>query len=217
MNILKDKIIFLILLTALGIVYLIATRGHWETNLKQKWAIDKNRIDLSENVSIESAHRISPDGLVVGSDTYLFVKNACIRIDTLSIRMFEVINGHERELRITKRRISDMHRLVFDSQYNLTEDNFLKSIKIELCPGQRIEISSWFNYTETKTNDFVIEYNIRERNSETVSKRAKLEKERELEISGKHHYDYIILLYPVLWILLGLLIIVKTIKIVRSK
>jgi hypothetical protein len=216
MKLLKDKIVILILLTILGLVYLMTTRGHWETYLEQDWAIEKNRVDFSDNISIESEHLISSDNLTVGTSTYLFVKNKCIQIDTVSITMLAVTDDQEKTLRNKKRRVADMDKLVFDSQYSLSDESFLKSIKMKLCPGQRIEIANWYD-TDAGTKDFIIEYVIKEAAGEPLTKRVNLEKETEFKLSGRHHYDFIVLLYPVLWIALGLLVIVKIIKVSRKK
>jgi hypothetical protein len=217
MKVFKDKILIFIGLTILGLVYLMTSRGHWETNLEQDSAVENNRVNLTNNLSIESEHFIGPDNLTVGSNTYLFVTKNCIQIDTVSIRMFEKTDDQEKEIKNTKRRIADMDSLVWDSNYNLSDESFIKSIKIKLCPGQRIEIGNWFNYSDAKTEDFIIEYNIKDDNGTLLTKRINLERKTEFEILGKNHYDFIILLYPVLLTVLGLLIIIKIIKTVRKK
>jgi hypothetical protein len=92
-----------------------------------------------------------------------------------------------------------------------------KNWKIEVCPYNGIEISNWFETKSVDTNKFVITYFIKTKKNEFIKGKAKLNRKTNFEIQGKHHYDFIILLYPILWGILLILIILGIIKKVRKK
>ena len=217
MRFIKDKILILIVLTSLLQIYIISTRADWTTKIVQVNSGDRNHLDLTTTLSIESEHFISKNEQTIGSATYFETKK-CFTVDSLGIFMFQIIDGKDSELKKTKTRIEDLSELEFDSSGKIKEESLLKSEKIEICPGrQRIGISNWFEYPDKEENDFKIKYFIKTTDNETIEGAANLTKRTSLEIHGRHHYDFIILLYPVLWVVLGLLTIIKIVKVVREK
>ena len=145
-------------------------------------------------------------------------RKKCFTVDSLAILMFQIKDGKDIELKRTKTRIEDLSELEFDSSGHIKEESLLESEKIEICPGrQRIGISNWFEYPDKEETKFKIKYFIRTIDNETVVGSANLTRKTSLEIHGRHHYDFIILLYPVLWVILGLLTLTKIVKVARKK
>jgi len=219
MTFLKDKLIIAIFLTLLLQVYIMSTRGDWTTRVSQENANSENnyRFSLTKDLAIESEHFISTDNQIIGSHTYI-VPNKCFKIDSLSIKFYQINNATEVELIRTKTQLADITKIEFDPNGNIKEETLLKDEKIEICPGrQRIEISNWFKYSDKNVSHFRIKYFIRTGDKENIVGKADLTKTTRFEINGRNHYDFIILLYPVLWILLGLLTLIKIIKVVLKK
>ncbi|ALJ00406.1 hypothetical protein [Rufibacter tibetensis] len=217
MKILKDKILILLLITSLGIFYLMNSRGIWETTIKQKGAAEDNWIKLSDNLSFESEHFINADSQIVGSHTYLVVANDCFTIDSLSVQIVELVNGKRIKLSNTGTKIADMQQLEFDSYGMIVPESLLKSHKITICPNQRIEVSNWFKYTQAASEDFEIDYYLKGRNQKPLSATVKLKKVESFRLEGRHHYDFIILLYPILWFIFGVLVITKIVLLIKKK
>src|SRR5258706_13131004 len=98
MRFIKDKILILIILTVLLQIYILSTRGDWTTSVKQENASsdDKNHLDLSNALSIESEHFASADKQIIGSATY-FETDKCFTVDSLLISIFQIINENEIE------------------------------------------------------------------------------------------------------------------------
>ena len=194
------------------------TRGDWTTRMNQENANSENkyRFSLTKDLAIESEHFINTDKQIIGSATYI-VTNKCFKIDSLSIKFFEVKNSGEVELIKTKTQLADISQIEFDPTGVIKEESLLKNEKIEICPGrQRIEITNWFKYLDKNVSNFRIKYFIRTADNENINGKADLTKSTRFEIHGRNHYDFIILLYPILWILLGLLTLIKIIQIVRK-
>ena len=200
MRFIKDKILVFILLTALLQLYIIVTRGDWETNVEQEGSTsdNKNQLKLTDNIFIESEHLISAETQTIGSHTYLLT-DKCFTIDSIDISISEIIDDKEIECKKFKTRIADINELEFDSLGRIKEETLLKSEKIKICPGQRVEISNWFKYQDNDASLFRIKYFILTTDNETISGKADLLKKTTFEINGRNHYDFIILLYPVLW------------------
>jgi hypothetical protein len=214
MNFLKDKLIISIFVALLLQIYIMSTRGDWTTRISQETAKSgsKYRFSLTKNLAIESEHFINTDNQIIGSATYI-VTNKCFKIDSLSIKFYEVKSGTEVELTKTKTQLADINQIEFDPNGSIKEESLLKNEKIEICPGrQRIEITNWFKYTDKNVSHFRIKYFIGTDDNEDILGKAELKKKTRFEIHGRNHYDFIILLYPVLWILLGLLTFIKIIK-----
>lgn len=218
MRFIKDKILIFILLTALLQLYIIVTRGDWETILEQEGATadNNNQLVLSDDIIIESEYFINKETRIIGSHAY-FVADKCFTIDSLEISISEIIDDKEIQCKKVKTRIADINELEFDSLGNIKEETLLKTEKIKICPGQRIEISNWFEYPDNEVSRFKISYLIITTDRKKISGQADLIKKTSFEINGRHHYDFIILLYPVLWGLLGLLAVIKIIRVVRRK
>ena len=200
-------------------IYIMATRGEWTTRLIQENAKSENkyRLSLSKNLAIESEHFINTDNQTIGSATYIVPKN-CFRIDSLSIKFYEVKSGTEIELINTKTQFADINQIEFNQNGSINEESLLKDVRIEICPRrERIEITNWFKYIDRNTSNFRIKYFIKTGENEKIIGKAELNKKTRFEIHGRNHYDFIILLYPVLWVLFGLLILIKFIKVVRKK
>ena len=194
------------------------TRGDWTTRMNQENANSENkyRFSLTKDLAIESEHFINTDKQIIGSATYI-VTNKCFKIDSLSIKFYEIKNSGEVELIKTKTQLADISQIEFDPTGVIKEESLLKNEKIEICPGrQRIEITNWFKYSDKSVSHFRIKYFIRTADNENISGKADLTKSTRFEIHGRNHYDFIILLYPILWILLGLLTLIKIIQIVRK-
>jgi hypothetical protein len=218
MKFIKDKLLIFILLTGLLQLYIIMTRGDWETSVEQKGADmdNNNRLVLTDDLFIESEHSISPATRTIGSHTY-FVTDKCFTVDSLEIAISETYNDKEILCKKVKTRIADINELQFDSLGGIKEESLLKNEKIKICPGQRIEISNWFEYPNNEASEFKIRYFIITTDKQKILGQADLIKKTSFEINGRHHYDFIILLYPVLWGLLGLLILIKVIRVVQKK
>ena len=135
----------------------------------------------------------------------------------MSISILAIENGNKITLNNSKSKITDINNIEFDSYGNVTEASYFKNWKIEVCPYNRIEISNWFETKSIDTNKFVITYFIKTKKNEFIKGKAKLNRKTNFEIQGKHHYDFIILLYPILWGILLILIILGIIKKVRKK
>jgi hypothetical protein len=218
MRFFKDKLLVFILLTALLQLYIIVTRGDWETRIEQKGATadDMNRLKLTDDLFIESEHSINEGTRTIGSHTY-FVTDRCFTVDSLDITISQVVNSNEIQCKKIKTRIADINELEFDSLGNIKEKTLLKSEKIKICPDRRIEVSNWFEYTDNEASEFKIDYSIVTADQKRISGEADLVKRTSFEINGRHHYDFIILLYPMLWGLLGLLTLIKIIRVVTKK
>jgi hypothetical protein len=218
MRFIKDKLLIFILLTTLLQLYIIVTRGDWETKVNQRGATgdDKNHLELSDDLFIESEHSINVGTRTIGSHTY-FVTDKCFTVDSLEITITQIVDNKEIQCKKVKTRIADINELEFDSLGRIKEETLLKSEKIKICPDQRIEISNWFEYPDNEAAGFKISYFIATSDKKKISGQVDLVKKTSFEINGRHHYDFIILLYPVLWGLLGLLILIKIIRVVRKK
>jgi hypothetical protein len=218
MTFLKDKLLIFIFLVALLQSYILVTRGDWKTNIEQREVSpdDKNRFKLTDDLSVESEHTISKEGRIVGTHTY-FVTDKCFTIDSLSISIAEVYDDKEIQCNRANTRIADLDQLEFDSQGRIKEETLLKSVKITVCPGQRIEISNWFEYPHKDASNFRVNYFILTDDKKTTAGHADLIAKTSFQINGRNHYDFIILLYPVLWGLLGILILFKVIRVVQKK
>ena len=212
------NIIISIFLVVLSLIYISVTRGNWVTNLEQKNSNSdsKNKIKLNEFLSIESAHFGTKDLKIIGSNTYLIAEK-CFEIDSLSISISAIENGNEIILNNSKSQITDINKLEFDSYGSVKETSYFKNWKIEVCPYNRIEISNWFESKNIDTNKFVINYFIKTKENEFIKGMSNLNRKTNFEIQGKHHYDFIILLYPVLWGILFILITFGIIKKIRKK
>jgi hypothetical protein len=218
MRFIKDKLIVFILLTALLQLYIVVTRGDWETIVEQKGATSdgKNHLKLTDNVSIESDHSIIVETHTIGSHTYL-VTDKCFTVDSLDISISEIIDDKPTKCKKVKTRIADINELEFDSLSRIKEETLFKTEKIEVCPEQRIEISNWFEYADNEASLFRIHYFILTTDNETISGKADLVRKTSFEINARNHYDFIIFLYPMLWGLLGLLIAIKIIRVQLKK
>lgn len=218
MRFFKDKLLVFILLTSLLQLYIIVTRGDWDTRVEQNSAAadDKNRLKLTDDLYIESEHLINDGTRTIGSHTY-FVTDRCFTVDSLDITISQVVDGNKIQCKKVKTQIADINELEFDSLGNIKEETLLKSEKMKICPDQRIEISNWFEYANNESSDFKIGYFIITSDQKRISGQTDLVRKRSFEIKGRHHYDFIILLYPVLWGLLVLLILIKIIRVVRKK
>src|SRR5687768_6118014 len=106
MRFIKDKILILIILTALLQIYIVATRADWTTRIVQDNASsdDKNHLDLTTTLSIQSEHFVSKNEQAIGSATYFKTKK-CFTVDSLAILMFQIKDGKDIELKRTKTRI----------------------------------------------------------------------------------------------------------------
>jgi len=214
MKILKDKLTISIFLVVLSLMYISVSRGNWATYVEQSSSISgtKNKIKLNKFLSIESDHFGSSDLKIIGSNTY-FVTKKCFEIDSLSISISEIKNGKEIILNNSNSKITDINNLEFDSYGSVKETSYFKNWKIEVCPYNRIEVSNWFETENIETNRFVINYFIKTKENEFIKGKSNLIRKTNFEIQGKHHYDFIILLYPILWGILFILIIFGIIKI----
>ena len=190
MRFIKDKLLVFILLTALLQLYIIVTRGDWETNVEQKGSTsdDKNQLKLTDKVFIESEHSISAETQTIGSHTYL-VTDKCFTVDSLDISISEIIDDKEIKCKKVKTRIADINELEFDSLGRIKEETLFKTEKIKICPEQRIEISNWFEYPDNEASLFRINYFILTTDNERISGKADLVKKTTFEINGRHHYD----------------------------
>lgn len=193
----------------------MATRGDWETNVKQVGvsADEKNRFKLTDDLWVESEHTISKESRLVGTHTY-FVTDKCFTVDSLSISIAEVLDDKVIQCKRAETRITDLNQVEFDSQGRIKKETLLKGAKLTICPGQRIEISNWFEFPDKDASIFKVSYFITTENKKTISGHAKLIAKTTFEINGQDHYDFIILLYPVLWWVLGLLIMIEIIRVV---
>jgi hypothetical protein len=218
MKILKEKLIISIFLVVLTLIYICVTRGNWATNIEQQNSSSetKNKIKLNEFLSIESEYFGSSDLKTIGSNTY-FVAKKCFEIDSLSISISAIKNGNEIFLNNSKSKIADRNNIEFDSYGNVKETSYFRNWKIEVCPYNEIEISNWFETKNIDTNKFIITYFIKTKKNEFIKGKSHLVRKTNFEIQGKHHYDFIILLYPILWGILLILIIFGIIKKVRKK
>ncbi|WP_210463117.1 MULTISPECIES: hypothetical protein [Rufibacter] len=216
MEILKDKILLLLIITSVGLIYLITSRGAWESTIEQKGAEENNRLKLSDYISIESDHFLNSENQTIGSATYI-IAYKCFIIDSLSVQIIEVDNGKRSYLSNTLTRIADMQKVQFNSIGEIVPESLLPTYKVAICPGQQIEITNWFKYPNANAEDFEIKYYIKGKNLAPVSRTAKLEKVESFSIKGRHHYDFIILLYPILWLIFGLLLLSKIVLVLRKK
>ena len=218
MKFLKDKFLIFIILTALLQLQVMVTRGDWETNIDQKGASadNKNLFKLTDDLSIESEHTISKESRIIGTHTY-FLTDSCFTIDSLVISTAEVFNDKLIQCKKINTTIADLKQLEFDSLGKVKEETLLKSPKITICPDQRIEISNWFEYPDEDASRFRVNYFIITADQKRISGEADLIAKTSFEINGRHHYDFIILLYPILWGVLGILLLIKIIKVVQRK
>ena len=214
----KSKLIILIFLVVLALIYISATRGEWTTKIEQEYSNPntKNNLIINDFLSIESEHFISEDQNTIGSHTILISKK-CFKIDSLSFSISEIENGNEIVLTKFKSRIADINKLEFDSQGNIKEESLFQNWKIEVCPINRIEISNWFETKNSEINEFIINYFIKTTENELIKGKTNLHKKTDFEIQGRHHFDFIILLYPFLWGILLILLIFGIIKSLRKK
>ena len=203
----KDKIFILGILTILGITYLSISRGKWETYIVTKVKTEKS-ISLSKNLKIEFENSINSD-LIISNSTEFIISKDCIEIDSLSIKILKNSNSLKNELTKIKTRVVDIENIEFDTIGNLEAESYLPNKITELCANQRIEISNWFKLTDRKSSEFKLCYYIKEVGKKPITKELELEKVTRFNIIGKNHYDYIILLYPLLWGFLAILLVIK--------
>jgi len=213
-KIIKDKIFILAILTIIGITYLSISRGEWKTYIIEKEKSD-NRISLTKNIKIEIENSINND-LIVSNSTEFKISNNCAEIDSLSIKLYSETNSLSKELTKTKTKVVDIENLEFDTIGNLTKESYLSNHINQLCSNQRIEITNWFNLTDRKSNEFKLQYFIKEVGKKPITKEIKLKKVTRFKIIGKNHYDYEILLYPLLWIFLTILLVIKIVVLLKN-
>ena len=207
MKIIKDKIFILGILTILGITYLSISRGKLETYIVTKVRTEKS-ISISKNIKIEFENSINSD-LIISNSTEFIISKDCIEIDSLSIKMLKNSSLLKNELTKTKTRVVDIENIEFDTIGNLKTESYLPNKITELCANQRIEISNWFKLTDKKSSEFKLCYFIKEVGKKPITKELELEKVTRFNIIGKNHYDYVILLYPLLWGFLAILLVIK--------
>ena len=116
MKFLKDKLLIFIILTALLQLYVMVTRGDWETNIDQKGASadNKNLFKLTDDLSIESEHTISKESRIIGTHTY-FLTDSCFTIDSL------VIIPYDKDVRTT---------VVYVAVRQIVKDTHLRHVRI---------------------------------------------------------------------------------------
>ena len=215
MKIFKDKIFLLIILTILGITYLAFSRGKLQTYIIQKGKIEKS-ISLSKDINIEIENSINDESVISNSTVFTISEN-CIEIDSFSIKMMSISNSQKKELINNKTQVIDLENIEFDTIGNLKNDFILPNNITELCASQRIEISNWFKLNNENLKEFKLEFYIKKVEEEPIIKEILLEKITNFNIVGENHYDYIIIIYPILWGFLILMLVVKSIKIILKK
>jgi polyribonucleotide nucleotidyltransferase len=214
MKIIKDKIFILGILTILGLTYLSISRGKWKTYILQKGKTEQS-ISLSKNIKIEIENSINNDFIISNSTEFIVTEN-CAKIDSLSIKLLAQTNFLNKELTKTKTKVVDIENLEFDTIGNITKESYLSNHIYQLCSNQRIEITNWFHLTDRKLNEFKLQYFIKEVGKKPITKEIELEKVTRFRIIGKNHYDYVILLYPLLWIFLTILLIIKVFLLIKK-
>ena len=215
MKIIKDKIFLLAILTILGISYLAVSRGKWKTNIIQKGKTEKS-ISLGKDIKIEIENSIN-NNLIISNSTEFIISKDCIEIDSLSIKMVSNSNSLKSELTNTKTRVVDIENIEFDTIGNLKAESYLPNKITELCANQRIEITNWFKVKDKNLKEFKLQYFIKEVGKKPITKEIYLEKVTNFNIIGKNHYDFIILIYPILWVFLILLLVIKVVKILKKR
>ena len=215
MKIIKDKIFLLVILTILGISYLAVSRGKWKTYIIQKGKTEKS-ISLSKDIKIEIENSIN-NNLIISNSTDFIISKDCIEIDSLSIKMVSNSNSLKSELTHTKTRVVDIENMEFDTIGNLKAESYLPNKITELCSNQTIEISNWFKVKDKNLKEFKLQYFIKEVGKKPITKEIYLEKVTNFNIIGKNHYDFIILIYPILWVFLLILLVIKVVKILRKR
>ena len=215
MKIIKDKIFLLVILTILGISYLAVSRGKWKTYIIQKGKTEKS-ISLSKDIKIEIENSIN-NNLIISNSTDFIISKDCIEIDSLSIKMVSNSNSLKSELTNTKTRVVDIENMEFDTIGNLKTESYLPNKITELCSNQTIEISNWFKVKDKNLKEFKLQYFIKEVGKKPITKEIYLEKVTNFNIIGKNHYDFIILIYPILWVFLLILLVIKVVKILRKR
>ena len=215
MKIIKDKIFLLIILTIFGIIYLAVSRGKWKTYIIQKGKTEKS-IYLSKDINIEIENSINNESIISNGTVFTISEN-CIEIDSFSIKMMSISNSEKKELINNKTQVIDLDNIEFDTIGNLKKGFILPNNITELCASQRIEISNWFKLSDENLKEFKLEYYIKIVGEKPITKEIELQKVTNFNIVGKNHYDYIIIIYPILWGFLILLLVVKSIKIILKK
>lgn len=215
MKIIKDKIFILGILTILGITYLSISRGKWKTYIIEK-ENSENSISLTKNIKIDIENSINND-LIISNSTEFIISENCVEIDSLSIKLLAVTNSLNKELIKTKTKVVDIENLEFDTIGNITKESYLSNQINQLCSNQRIEITNWFNLTDRKSNKFKLRYFIKEAGKKPITKEIELEKVTRFNIIGKNHYDFVILIYPILWVFLILLFAIKAVIILKKR
>ncbi|PXY38746.1 hypothetical protein DMB65_21265 [Flavobacterium cheongpyeongense] len=215
MKIIKDKILLLAILTILGISYLAVSRGKWKTYIIQKGKTEKS-ISLSKNIKIEIENSINSNSIISNSTEFIISKG-CIEIDSLSIKMKSISNSLKNELKNSKTRVVDIENIEFDTIGNLKAESYLPNKITELCANQRIEISNWFPLNDKNSEEFKLQYFIKEVGKKPITKEIYLEKVTNFNIIGQNHYDFIILIYPILWVFLILLLVIKVVLILKKR
>jgi hypothetical protein len=210
MMFLKDKLLIFIILTALLQLYIIVTRGDWEIKLEGN---HENRLKFSEGLLVESEYTVDEERRTIGIHTY-FVNETCVSIDRLTISVAELFKDNVIQCPRVDTRFEYLSQF---EETNRDEENLLRGTTITICPDQRIEISNWFKYSDNEASDFKVNYSIGTTGNRTISRQIDLVKKMRLEINGRHHYDFIILLYPVLWIVLGVLVSIQIVRVVVKK
>ena len=214
MKIIKDKIFILGILTILGITYLSISRGKWKTYILQKGKTEKS-ISLSKNIKIEIENSINSN-LIISNNTEFIISNDCIEIDSLSIKMLSNSNSLKNEFTNTKTRVVDIENIEFDTIGNLKAESYLPNKITELCANQRIEISNWFEVKDKNLKEFKLQYFIKEVGKKPIMKQVELEKVSRFNIIGKNHYDYTVVIYPILWVFLVILLVIKVVLLFKK-
>jgi hypothetical protein len=215
MKIIKDKIFILGILTILGIIYLSISRGKWQTYIIEK-ENSGNSISLTKNIKIDIENSINSD-LIISNSTEFIISENCEEIDSLSIKLIAVTKSLNKELIKIKTKVVDIENLEFDTIGNITKESYLCNQINQLCSNQRIEITNWFKLTDRKSNEFKLQYFIKEAGEKPITKEIVLEKVTRFNIISKNHYDFVILIYPILWVFLLILFVIKMVKILRKR
>jgi hypothetical protein len=86
----------------------------------------------------------------------------------------------------------------------------------EICIGKSVTFSESFRFVNN-FDRIDVKFTIKEHEKPSSVHNTYVEKGKKFELRRKNRFDFIILLYPALWITFGVLVLVKLTRLIREK
>lgn len=189
MKIFDDNINLLIVLLFASLAYITIFKGHWSDKIKLTDVYNTDqRVKLSKNNVIDPIYSIEPKNRNFTVDGSL---------DTGDTALVSLVIS-----------LTELNRK--------KDQQTIKTAKLNLTGEKHQEIHQVFEYGNESSRQFTIVFQAQDRAGRISKKSIQLKKTKNFELAARNDGDFIIVLYPVLWIAFGTLVLVKITKLIRS-